>query len=304
MRLPSPSPRRSGPDGDDGVLGPSPHPSLLRRTENEGTGGQLVRARGTVRSARSGSPGRAARPGPGFAFRHADGDAGPASRETGRSCSRGCGPQGFLRRQSRSGRRRGRPRAGEASARARPTGRPSASPRAHPPPPGGAAGGPDRRRWGAHRGAVGTASHPVRSRGRERSGRAPDASGPRRWSRARSRRDHDDRAHPTRSHLRAVTAHAAPTARVAPAPPRTERNARCEGASTPPQVHVRIVVRRSLVLGTTPGTSFAGVHGSEGGHPARRDARRPGDPSLDEVSMVSGRRQTVRSRHRRSLPAG
>lgn len=47
---------------------------------------------------------------------------------------------------------------------------------------------PTRGRWGTRRGAVGTASNHGENRGRERSGRAPDASGPRRWPGERSRR--------------------------------------------------------------------------------------------------------------------
>jgi len=114
---------------------------------------------------------------------------GPASPRSERSCSRG-----FHRRQIPSGRRRGRPRAGEASARARQfTRRPDASPPRLSPPgegtsPPGERGGPDARKVGARRGAVGTASNHDENRDRERSGRAPDASGPRRWPGGRSRR--------------------------------------------------------------------------------------------------------------------
>lgn len=205
------------------------------------------------------------------------------------------------RRQTRSGRHRGRPRAGEASARARQHETPGRFAAATPhlrvraradsiDEGGGLVAAPwERRRTRRDPGvANGRVEHPTRAAPAGGRGRAADAistTGPTRRA---------------RTHVRAVTAHAAPTACVARAPQvnRKER-ARWRGCFDPPQVHVRIVVRRSLVLGTTPGTSFAGVHGSEGGHSARRDARRQGRPSLDEVSTVHGRRQTVQSRRRK-----
>jgi len=76
------------------------------------------------------------------------------------------------------------------------------------------------------------------------------------------------------------------------------------GASKPPLVHVRIVVRRSLGLGTTPGASFAGAHGSDGGLSARRDAREQGFPTIDEVSTVMAEDRPSDANRRRSLPPG
>lgn len=99
----------------------------------------------------------------------------------------------------------------------------------------------------------------------------------------------DDRAHRTRPHL--AGRHGARRSIGA-------RRPSCLGGEPkgthpepwrcfdPPLVHVRIVVRRSLGLGTTPGASFAGAHGSDGGLSARRDAREQGVPAIDEVSTV------------------
>lgn len=79
---------------------------------------------------------------------------------------------------------------------------------------------------------------------------------------------------------------AAPTAPSPEPRPRTARNELWWRCFDPPLVHVRFVVRRSLDLGTTPGTSFAGVHGSEGELPAPARRAQAGGTALDEVSPV------------------
>lgn len=184
---------------------------------------------------------------------------GPASPRNELSCSRGT-----ERRQIRQGRRRGRPRAGEASARARQHETPGRFAAAAPPP--GGRGGPDARKVGARRGAVGTASihgetevanvrveHPKRAASAGDQVRAADAhpaTGPTR----RARRQ------------RAVTAHAAPTACVARATAANRKERAGVEVLRPPRWFTYVSsFAGSLDLGTTPGTSFAGVHGSEGG---------------------------------------
>jgi hypothetical protein len=132
----------------------------------------------------------------------------------------------------------------------------------------------ERRRITARTGvANGRVEHPTRAApagGRVRAADAPSG----------------DRAHPTRSRLAGTSRRTPLQRRASPEPWSANRKERAPGRGCfdPPLVHVRIVVRRSLDLGTTPGTSFAGVHGSEGGlaAPARR-AQAEGT-TLDEVS--------------------
>jgi hypothetical protein len=140
--------------------------------------------------------------------------------------------------------------------------------------------------------ANGRVEHPTRAApagGRERAADATSMTGPIRRAGPRASRHGARRSNGAR---RPVT--------------RANRkgSASGEGASTSPLVHVRIVVRRSLVLGTTPGASFAGARGSEG-EPLCSARRAPAGASHPRRGVHDvGRRQTVQSRHRRSPPPG
>jgi len=205
---------------------------------------------------------------------------GPASPRNERSCSRGT-----HRRQIRSGRRRGRPRAGAAGARARQSRDARTLRRSDSSPSGEGAGDSTRGRWGLVAApwerrritarteiANGRGEHPTRAT--SAGGRVSAADAP-----------SSDRAH-RRARIARAVRRTPLQRRASPEPQRANRKERLPRwrCFDPPLVHVRIVVRRSLDLGTTPGTSFAGVHGSEGGLSAPARRAQAGSSALDEVS--------------------
>lgn len=269
---------------------PVPRPS---RIGIGGTGGQLARARGVCRSARiredvpSGTspPVRVARPS-GVPVCHADGGAGPGESEEREVVLAGTTSKtdslGAPARETAC--RRGK-REGSAPRDARTL-------RRHDPsPPGGGAADPRRGRWGlaaapwerrritAGTGvANGRVEHPTRAA--PAGGQVSAADAP-----------PGDRAHPTRSHR--ASRHGARRSNGARRPSHgrgPQGTLRGEGASIPRWFTYVSSFAGLSNLGTTPGTSFAGVHGSEGGpsiapsleHPARRAP--DGGIALDEVS--------------------
>lgn len=270
------------------MLDPSHARPLAESIGPGGTGGQLARARGARRLARIWCFGTGPRHGPEVAlrspcrWRRRARSAWRASR----SCSRGIMSKtdsiGTPARETACGRGK---REGSA-----PNETPGRFAAATPHPLGWERGGLDRRRWGARRGAVGTASNHGETRGA--SGRAaPGARRLRRTSRDAQQTRLSMPGPTGGARIRERSAWRAPpsSGRVASAPRRPQGNRGPRGgAPTPPLVHVfRFVVRRSLESRHHAGHLVCGGArlGGPAPHPSRRAAE--GQQVLDEVSTAT-----------------